>query len=160
MKRSHVYLDPMTPDGKPGAAKEIEYDDGAQQFLAPVSYAENDDVAKLRANVHTARAKLQHAKARGIGVAEAEKALEDASAAAGTAHYRQQQERQQQRIGGDAGAMDPFSRQSDDKRQFMPVQDYSRDDNDEADDVSCQEEVVGFIADVLNGEQEDHVDAD
>jgi len=126
MKRSHVYLDPMTPDGKPGEVKEIEYDGaGSQQFLAPVSYAENDDLGKLRAQVHVARAKLHHAKSRGVGVDEAQKALEAASAAASTAHYTQQKAREQQRTGADTGAADPFSRQSTDTRQFMPVRDYS-----------------------------------
>jgi hypothetical protein len=124
--RTHVYLTPMAPDGTPGEVKEMQVSDEAPQYLEP--YAENDDTAKLRHQVHEAQSKLQHAKARGKGVAEAQKALEDAKSAAGKAHRGQQQARTQQRTGVDYGAPSPFSR---DTRQFMePVPYFTRNDYD------------------------------
>jgi hypothetical protein len=137
--KSRVYLDPMSPDGTPGEVRELQVNDGAPQFLAPVSYAENDDLGKLRHNVHTAAAALRHAKARGTGVAQAQKAHEDAKTAAGKAHYEQQKARTQQKTGIDFGAPSPFSR---DTRQFAEVVDYSVDNVDEgdyADDLSDDE---------------------
>src|SRR6266404_5757847 len=109
MKRSHVYLESMTPDGKVGAVKEIEYEDaGPQQFLEP--FVENDATAKLRHQLHEAQALLRHAKARGKGVAEAQKNLEGAKAAMDAAHREQQKGRDQQKTGIDYGAPSPFSR--------------------------------------------------
>jgi hypothetical protein len=150
--KSHVYLDPMTPDGKPGEVREIQVNDAAPQFLAPVSYADNDDLGKLRHNVHTAAAKLQHAKARGVGVPQAQRAHEDAKTAAGKAHYEQQKARTQQKTGIDFGAPSPFSR---DTRQFAEVVDYSvdndYDDNDEADDAdddALQAKISALVAEM------------
>jgi hypothetical protein len=122
--RTHVYLESMAPDGTPGAVKEIQVSDEAPQYLEPL--AANDDLGKLRANVHEARAKLQHAKARGKGVAEAQKAFETAKSALDKLHYDQKQERQRQRTGGDH----PFAPQSEDTRMFMEPVSYADNDYD------------------------------
>ncbi len=159
-KRSYVYLDPMSPDGKtPGAVKEIVYDGaGAQQFLEPVSYVANDDLGKLRAQVHKAQAELRHAKARGVGVAEAQTALEAAKTAMGKVHYNQQKEREQQRTGAEGTTASPFSRQSaNDTRVFMEVVDYSteRDDGLESpsEELSEEELATKILAAVRSLEQ-------
>jgi hypothetical protein len=45
MKR--VYLDPMSPDGKPGEVREVEVPDaGVRSIMAPVSYAEHAVVSR------------------------------------------------------------------------------------------------------------------
>jgi hypothetical protein len=36
--RSHVFLTPMTPDGKPGVVQEIMYNEAPPQFAAPVPH--------------------------------------------------------------------------------------------------------------------------
>jgi hypothetical protein len=45
--RNHVFLTPMTPDGKPGEVREIQLSDpGVRKFVAPVSYfATHDETA-------------------------------------------------------------------------------------------------------------------
>jgi hypothetical protein len=129
-----TFLSPMSPDGKAGEQFGIQFDDDeAPKYLEP--FVENDATAKLRHDLHVARSRLQHAKARGKGVAEAQKNLEAAKAAVGQIHHDQGKAREQQRTGTDHGAPSPLSR---DTRQFMPVSDYSRNvdegDYDEADD--------------------------
>lgn len=131
------YLNPMSPDGKVGDVVEFAYDEAPVQYLEPL--AENDATGKLRHDLHEAQAKLKHAKARGKGVAEAQKALEGAKAAVGKIHHDQAKAREQQRTGSDYGAPTPFSH---DTRMFMPVRDYSaeRDDGAESPSEELSEE--------------------
>jgi hypothetical protein len=137
---SRVFLSPASSDKKgelvEGELVEVEYSDEAPQYLEPVGNDSASDLGKLRANVHEARAKLHHAKTRGKGVPEAQAAFEEANRAAGTAHYNQQKQRQQQRVGGDS----PFGpRPTGDTRMFMPVKDYSSNDYDDSDDEADDE---------------------
>jgi hypothetical protein len=120
--KTHVYLNPMSPDGTPGEVKEIQVSDEAPKYLEPAANDSASDLGNLRHQVLVARSALARAKARGKGVAQAQKALEDAQAAVGKLHYDHQQQRQRQKTGGDH----PFApAASSGTSQFMPVRDYS-----------------------------------
>ena len=115
--RTHVFLTPMSPDGKPGEVKEIVYNDEApRQFVAPVSYfAEHD--SHTRAELETERDALlaQLPKLKGgarskadhrIRVLEREiRAAIDAEEAA-RRNAERQKERQRQQVGADS----PFAK--------------------------------------------------
>jgi hypothetical protein len=123
MKTSVVVLTPATKN-KAGECVELEYESGPVQFLAPVSYAANDDLGKLRHDEHVAAAALRHGKARGAKAAEIAKlqsAFEAAKSAVDKIHLQMQKQRQAEKTGES-----PFARQSEDHRVFAEVVDYSR----------------------------------
>jgi hypothetical protein len=135
MKTSVVVLTPAT-NNKAGECVELEYESGPVQFLAPVSYAANDDLGKLRHDEHVAAAALRHGKARGAKAAEIAKlqsAFEAAKSAVDKIHLQMQKQRQAEKTGES-----PFARQSEDHRVFAEVVDYSRnvDEGDYDDDQS------------------------
>lgn len=110
--RSHVFLTPMSPDGKPGELVEVQFnDEGPRQFAEPVSpWAVNDaELSKLRTAVSDAETALRHAISRKAGsgeVSRLEMALTTAKRDLDTVEYELRRQRQRQQIGADS----PFSR--------------------------------------------------
>jgi hypothetical protein len=69
--RSHVFLNPMSPDGTPGEVREIQVSEEPVQFLAPVSYASNDaERDRIRKAVSQAETDLLRAQSRGASPTE------------------------------------------------------------------------------------------
>jgi hypothetical protein len=72
MKKSLVYLESMSPDGTPGAVREVEYDETPSQYLEPVPYFASNDATldAARKKVATAETELRHAVSRNAPATE------------------------------------------------------------------------------------------
>ena len=103
--RSHVFLTPMTPDGKPGEVRELIFNDQApREFIAPVSpWAVNEkQLGDLRTAVTEAETALRHAKSRRASSAEIkrlEKAVTSAKHELNIVEYELRLKRQREQTG-------------------------------------------------------------
>ena len=122
MKRSLVYLESMTPDGKAGAVKEVVYDDAPQMYLEPVPYFSSNDAEldALKKKVAQAETDLRHAQSRGLTPTELlrfEQAIKAAKVELDQAEDPARRQRARETgYGGDD--VPPPARQSEDPRRF------------------------------------------
>jgi len=130
--KTHVYLNPMSPDGTPGEVKEIQInDEGPRQFMAPVSYVANDaERAKLRKAVLDAETNLLRAQSGG-GVSPTEllrfeSAVKIAKRDLDVAEDPRRQQRLREGGVGRDDAPPPAQQSAPSSAQFAEIVDYTQ----------------------------------